>query len=155
MVRFAKYEDAPQISAILLHYAPLVVTERESAWAQRIFAASTVEAVRASLSDASYVFLCAERSSQIAGIISLHNNSAIGHFFVREGLRGQGIGSALWHHAKQLSLTKGNDGAISVKSTLEAEPIYTHFGFEAVGEPRAQDGVHFVPMRFRFQGAVA
>jgi len=150
-VRLARYEDASQISAILLHYAPLVVTEQNSPLAQKIFAGSTVDGVRARLSDARYVFLCAERESQITGIISLCDNCTIVHFFVRDGFRGQRIGSALWQHARQLSRSKGNDVAINVKSTLEAEPIYRHLGFEAAGEPQAQDGVHFVPMRFRFQ----
>jgi len=154
LVRAAKHEDAVQISEILLYYAPLVVTDRDSPWAQEIFAGSTVEAVRARLSDTSYVFLCAERDSRITGIISLHDNKAIAHFFVRDGCRGQRIGSALWQNARELSLSKGNDVAIDVKSTLEAEPIYRHFGFEAVGEPQSQDGVHFVPMRFRFPSAV-
>ena len=54
----------------------------------------------------------------------------------------------LWLSIQQQALGQGNSGWFSVNASLNAEPMYAHFGFECTGDVKTQQGVRFVPMHY-------
>lgn len=85
------------------------------------------------------LFFVAEDDNQIIGVIGLrkHNNSKIPNristFYIKPEYQGKKIGKALYEHVLNLAINL-KIKTLFVKSSLQAEPIYAHYGFKRIRE---------------------
>lgn len=83
-----------------------------------------------------------EEAGSIVGYISIKAQSHLYHLFVSEEFQGKGIARRLWTHAREHS----HASQFSLRSSLQAVPIYRHFGFTESGPIEVKDGISFQPM---------
>lgn len=91
--------------------------------------------------------LIAKDSDTIAGMIEVRNNNHISLFFVRESMRGQGIGRRLFDKAVDTIKANSKTKEITVNSSPNSAMIYQELGFEKVSEERSFKGLRYVPMK--------
>jgi GNAT superfamily N-acetyltransferase len=90
---------------------------------------------------------------QLAGVVAMRDGAHLYHLFVRPAFQGQGLGRALWQHAKDAALASGLHSRFTVNSSPYAVPVYVRFGFAATGPRVETRGVAFVPMELRLDAA--
>jgi GNAT superfamily N-acetyltransferase len=96
--------------------------------------------------------LVAEKQGQILGMIELRGPDHIAMFFVDEP--GQGVGRALVERALEVCREANPElQIVTVHASLYAIPIYRRLGFEAQGHEHRENGIAYLPMCFRWEGA--
>jgi predicted N-acetyltransferase YhbS len=145
-IRPAEPDDASQISALVCILADALLVDPMSEEARSFYAVMQPARIASNMAKEDRFYLVAEVAGEIVGMILVLNNNYIGQFFVQGTRQGQGIGSALWRAALSRAKQAGSDGAFTVKSSLGAEPIYQHLGFQAVGGESVDSGFRFIPM---------
>lgn len=92
-----------------------------------------------------YHNLIYEIEGEIAGYLSLKDNSHLYHLFVSKTHQGKGISRCLWNHV----MKECKSEIYTLRSSLFAVPIYEKFGFKVVGEAGEKEGIGFQPMELR------
>jgi ribosomal protein S18 acetylase RimI-like enzyme len=85
-------------------------------------------------------------NGELAGVVSIRDNSHLFHLYVAERFHRRGIARALWQAARDDALKRGNPGRFTVKSSPYAVGVYERFGFRATGPRAEQGGLVYVPM---------
>lgn len=79
----------------------------------------------------------------LIGIIATRNEDRhIALFFVDGKYHRNGVGRQLWCTV----LANNNCNEITVNSSLYAQEVYKHFGFEQTDTIRESDGIKYIPM---------
>ena len=86
---------------------------------------------------------------QLAGVVAMRDGAHLYHLFVQPALQGQGLGRALWQHARDVALAAGRPSRFTVNASLYAVQVYARFGFAATGPRVETRGIAYVPMELR------
>ena len=97
---------------------------------------------------AGHVYHVAVDDSELAGFISIRDNSHVFHMFIDKRWHGQGLARRLWEVARAATLARGGSGAFTVNASNHAVPVYASFGFERTAPTQCVKGLYFNPMRF-------
>jgi len=79
---------------------------------------------------------------KVVGYIAIKDNQYIYHLFVANACQGRGIARKLWERV----LSELDSETYSVKSSLNAIPVYSSFGFERDGDIASKDRLFVQPM---------
>jgi GNAT superfamily N-acetyltransferase len=90
---------------------------------------------------------------KLAGVVAMRDATHLYHLFVQPAFQGQGLGRALWQHARDAALAAGHPSRFTVNSSPYAVPVYVRFGFAATGPRVDTRGIAFVPMELRLDAA--
>ncbi len=87
---------------------------------------------------------------EAAGVIASRKKSHISLLFVAKNYQRRGIAAELFARLKTELLTAYPEtAAITVHSSPYAVPVYEKLGFTAIDEEQLQDGLRFIPMKYR------
>jgi GNAT superfamily N-acetyltransferase len=100
---------------------------------------------------AGHVYHVAVDGGEIAGFISIRDNSHVFHMFIDKRWHRQGLARRLWEVARAASLARGGSGNLTVNASNHAVPVYTALGFERTAPTQCLKGLYFNPMRFTGQ----
>jgi predicted GNAT family N-acyltransferase len=95
--------------------------------------------------------LVAKENGFITGIIEVRNNDHISLFFVKNELRGRGIGRQLFNKAVEAIKANSKTTEITVNSSPNSVMLYQKLGFEKVSEERSFKGLRYIPMKARIR----
>ena len=154
-IRRAEPTDAASISEIVCSLAGSLLVDPRGAEASNFYSIMQPERVSANLTKHDRFYLVAEVNGLVVGMILVLNNNYIGQFFVCPSHQRRGVGSALWAAALSCATDAGGTGAFTVKSSLQALPIYQRFGFETTSAESVDAGFRFVPMQRRVPSSAA
>lgn len=143
----ASPSDAQAISALILELSVPFYLSPSREGAESFLASISAEAERAYLSASNFSFHVARSGRDLAGFVALRDNAHLFHLFVARPFQGQRLASRLWEIVRTEALRAGNPDAFTVNASLNAVPVYEHFGFAAQGEVQRMQGVAFQPMR--------
>jgi enamine deaminase RidA (YjgF/YER057c/UK114 family)/predicted N-acetyltransferase YhbS len=149
-IRAALESDVEQISALIQSVMHLFFSEAGGSGADRFIASIKPDALKAFIKrpDVSYYvgFIDGLFSGAI-GVRSTREGKHLQHLFVSPALHGQGIGKALWQHAKTLA----NVNDFTVNASTNAVPFYAKLGFVNVGEVQQSNGIIFQAMKLHVE----
>lgn len=82
----------------------------------------------------------------LIGIIATRNEGRhIALFFVDGKYHRSGVGRQLWRTV----LADNNCNEITVNSSIYAQEVYKHFGFEQADTIQESDGIKYIPMKYK------
>jgi ribosomal protein S18 acetylase RimI-like enzyme len=143
----ASLADARSISALISLLTEKFIASECSAESRRALLGSmTQDSIRKFLS-AGFVYHVAKAERELVGVIGIRDNTHLYHLFVREDFQRQGIGTRLWHAARDLCLSSGNPGLFTVNASRNAYAVYEKMGFVAESGQKERRGVVVIPMR--------
>lgn len=144
-IRSATTADAADISALVLSLARHYTRDGEETLPDWLSDSLSVQAMTEHIShddNRSFVYVKAEK---IVGYIGIKAQRHIYHLFVHEGVQRQGLGRILWERA----LAECDTDIITVRSSLNAVPIYLKFGFGIEGPVMEKEGIYYQSMEYR------
>jgi GNAT superfamily N-acetyltransferase len=155
ITRLATPKDAEPISALMHGLSHFFLASPASPEASRFFDSTSPERMRENIAASNRRFYVAEQGNAFAGFISLRDGNHISQFFVPPEFHGRGIGRLLWSAAMATARAADTFRFFTVDSSLFAIPVYERFGFKVVGPQQQHEGLVFVPMELRLNGADA
>lgn len=93
--------------------------------------------------------LVTKDNDTITGVIEVRNNNHISLFFVKNDLKGRGIGRQLFNKAVKTIKANSETTEITVNSSPNSVMIYQKLGFEKVSKERSFKGIRYTPMKAR------
>jgi GNAT superfamily N-acetyltransferase len=148
-VRRGTPADATAFAALIARFQPMLTLDPSGAGAERYLASVSETAEREYLESPRYSYFVAERAGELAGFIAVRDGTHVFHLFVAPESQGQGVATALWDRAREHSVNIGSASEFTVNSSLNAVPIYEHFGFVPSGAKVHMHGIAFLPMSLR------
>jgi enamine deaminase RidA (YjgF/YER057c/UK114 family)/GNAT superfamily N-acetyltransferase len=146
-VREALESDAEQISALIQSVMHLFFSEAGGSGADRFIASIQPDALKVFINRSDVNYFVATIDDVFCGAIGLRGSKHLQHLFVVPNLHGQGIGKALWQHAKNLAFAD----EFTVNASINAVPFYTNLGFINVGEVQQTNGIVFQAMKLKLE----
>lgn len=146
-MRSGRPADAESISALVVALSDSFYTEPDRAGAEAYLEKVSPDAERRYLAAGNFRFLVLERDGRIVGLVAVRDAKHLFHLFVAQEMQGRGWARKLWDAARTAAIAAGNPGAFTVNASLNAVPLYEHFGFVADGEIRRVNGIAYRPMR--------
>jgi len=148
-IRKATPADASAIQSLVKSLAHFYCKEPNlpiPAWLEDTL---TLASFRGRLSDSEYdnrvmEVRTSEGKAELLGYIAMRGGSHLYHLFVAEEHQGKGYSTALW---KALEEDHKQD-AYTVRSSLNAVPVYRRLGFMPVGEVAEKDGIGYQVMKW-------
>lgn len=145
-IRPIKDEDAPAVARLLNALArKFIVHESTPEGAATFLRENNEEAIRRYI-EAGQVYHVAESDAEIAGFISIREQSHLFHLFVGAKWQGQGVARKLWETARQSAIDAGGSGDFTVNASNFAVPIYEKLGFVRTAPMQCLKGLYFNPM---------
>lgn len=95
------------------------------------------------INDAEMDWLVAFDDTHLVGVLAINGRNHVKYYFVSPNYQGKGVGKALWNVASQKGIL---DKSLTVRSSLNAVPVYEHLGFVAVEPPKIFNGLHYQTM---------
>jgi ribosomal protein S18 acetylase RimI-like enzyme len=147
-IRLADAADAESISALVTHLTDRFVAHEFSEEGRETMLRSMApEAIRGYI-EKGFRYFVSESATGIDGVVATRDDTHLYHLFVAEHAQGQGLGTKLWHVARQACLDAGGTGEFTVFSSRQAVGFYEKLGFERESEVD-DGGVLAVAMRCR------
>ncbi|MBB1268167.1 GNAT family N-acetyltransferase [Shewanella sp. SR44-3] len=145
-LREAQLTDASHISALISVLAKQdILPSCSESGGKKLLESMSQEAIEGYLAGP-FCYHLMEDGDLLVGVIGMRDDSHLYHLFVAKTHQGQGIGTALWCHAKNECLAKGNTGRFTVNSALNAQGVYLKLGFLPLGAIRETQGIIDIPM---------
>ncbi|MEZ9074090.1 GNAT family N-acetyltransferase, partial [Vibrio splendidus] len=85
-------------------------------------------------------------NDEVVGVAGVRDNSHLYHLFVDDNFQGNGLSRQLWEAVKEESIKNGNSGIFTVNSAVNAESVYSRFGFKRTEGIRNRQGMIDIPM---------
>jgi len=146
-IRKAHANDARAISELIVPLTKRYICPTCEASAYELLLGSMSEEKIATYLVSNFDYLVAEtKNKEVIGVGGMRDNSHLYHLFVSDQYQGQGLSRQLWDCLKEQAMIKGNRGAFSVNSAVNAEAVYSSFGFKRKAGIRNQHGVIDIPM---------
>lgn len=146
-IREATIEDAEQISNLIIPLTQKFVCPTWDESVHHIVLNSMSADKIAEYIASNYYYLVVEdQNQQLIAVGGIRDFSHLYHLFVKEDHQGQGLSSQLWQLLMSKALENGNPGSFTVNSALNAEEVYTRFGFKRIDGVRNHKGMVDVPM---------
>lgn len=89
------------------------------------------------------IWLVAVQEQTLSGVLAVSDKSHVKYFFVHPSYQKLGIGKQLWRFALDSGVL-GN--SLTVRSSLNAVPVYESLGFSATEPPKTFNGMHYQTM---------
>lgn len=142
-IRVAAPAEVPAITSLIRSVLPFLTKADDG-----VSFASTVteENVLGFVTENDGRYQVAFVDGELAGVVSVRDNSHLFHLYVAERFHRRGIARALWQAARDDAQARGNPGRFTVKSSPYAVGVYERFGFKATGPRAEQGGLAYVPM---------
>jgi GNAT superfamily N-acetyltransferase len=137
--------DATAMAALMRSFDPILISDPAAAGPYRD--GTSAAAHGAHIAGTRLHYLVAEDGEGLAGFISLRDDGHLAHLFVHARRHRQGLARGLWQGLLAELVPRIGVSPRTVNASPAAVPVYTRFGFCAVGEAIQQHGVVFVPMR--------
>lgn len=144
-VRVATPDDLAAISSLIDAVtrpllAPLCTAAELERWHASVRPSRLAELNRSGVR-----FFVAEVRGELAGVAALRDHHHVYHLYVEDRFRRIGVARRLW---ARLLLQAESEGAqaLYVNAWVDAVPVYSSFGFIAVGSPTSSDGAPRQPM---------
>ena len=141
--------DATTLAAMIAGFQPMLTLDPSGAGAEKYLASVSETAEREYLQSPRYSYFVAEREGEVVGFIAVRDGAHLFHLFVAAQSQGQGVATALWGWAREHAVRANGASEFTVNSSLNAVPIYEHFGFVPSGATVHVHGIAFLPMSLR------
>ncbi len=139
-IREAMESDSTQLATLVRSLAHLYLEDPDGRLPDWFACTLTPTAFRERMASHEFRNFVFEESGRVVGYISIKGESHLYHLFVSESSQGKGIARQLWQYVSSTS------NVWSLRSSINAIPVYVKFGFRKVGEPGCKDGIWFQPM---------
>jgi ribosomal protein S18 acetylase RimI-like enzyme len=147
-IRPIEDQDVPAVARLLKALATdFIVHESTPEGAATFLRENNEEAIRRYIG-IGHVYHVAESDGEIAGFISVRDQSHLFHMFVGVKWQGQGVARKLWGVARQAAIEAGGSGSITVNASNYAVPVYEAMGFVRTAPMQCMKGLYFNPMEF-------
>jgi len=144
-IRPATSSDAPRLRSLVTDLSRFYLRDPDAtlpAWlASSLSEAEFVGRLTSNDYD-NYVY---ELYGEVVAYISIKRPGHLYHLFVDESHQGEGIARLLWEHASKQSKVC----TYTVRSSINAIPVYKRFGFVESASAGEKDGVLYQPMELR------
>lgn len=144
-IRKAINRDAPRLRSLVTDLARYYLRDPGSKlpdWLASSLREAEFVARLTSNDYCNYVYVL---DGQVVAYISIRRPGHLYHLFVAASHQGEGIGRLLWEYAsKQTKVC-----TFTVRSSMNAVPVYKRFGFVESAPAGEEDGVLYQPMEFR------
>ena len=147
-IRAATVDDAPEISALITGVAHYFTLHPRGEGAEKFLESIQPPAIEELIEAENHLYAVALVGDELAGVVSIRDNSHLLHLFVAPKFQRRGIARRLWEFARDSAIRAGNTEGFTVFSTPYAVPVYERFGFEATGPRVEKHGIAFVPMKW-------
>jgi len=144
-IRVVSPDDVKHISQLVKDLAHFYSNDSESTLPTWFTTTLTDSEFLKRIENKEYSNFLYEVEGIVVGYISIKNNNHLYHLFVSEQYQRKGIAKQLWRHAANKCMSN----TYTVRSSLNAVPIYKKFGFVESGLAQHKDGVGFQPMVFK------
>lgn len=147
-IRPGTRSDAAAISKLLTSLATkYIVSMLIDEGRNKLLNSMTSEAIEGFF-DNGFRYHVGEIGGKIIGVVGTRDDSHLFHLFVDDRFQGKGYSSQLWSAGKAACLESGNNpGYFTVNSSINAQDVYKHWGFEPIGDIRERGGVKDIPMK--------
>ncbi|MEZ8619196.1 GNAT family N-acetyltransferase [Vibrio splendidus] len=146
-VRNAAISDAKAISELILPLAKKYVCPTCEVSVHDILLNSMSEENVGKYLSTNYNYVIAVTANdEVVGVAGIRDNSHLYHLFVDDNFQGNGLSRQLWETVKEEAIKNGNNGIFTVNSAVNAENVYSRFGFKRTEGIRNQQGMIDVPM---------
>ena len=141
-IRFATKYDAKNISELVTSLSHYYLGQKQKELPDWFLSTMEENEFKNRIKSDEYINLISIEQNELIGYISMNTNGHLYHLFVSEKHQGQGIARQLWNKTTQ----KYNLSKYTVRSSINAVPVYTAFGFSVTAQEGEKDGIHFQPM---------
>lgn len=143
IIRMAAPADVPAITSLIRSILPFLTEAGDGvSFADTV----TEENVLGFVTESDGRYQVAIVDDELAGVVSVRDNTHLFQLYVAERFHGRGVARALWQAARDDALQRGNAGRFTVKSSPYAVSVYERFGFKPTGPRAEQGGLVYVPM---------
>ena len=142
-VRYAQEVDAQNVSMLIYTTSQTCCFTAEQPCPNWFEESVNSNHIAKYIGDVKMDWLVAVNGNNLVGVLAVSERSHVKYFFVDPSYQGRGIGKALWDTAAQKGIL-GNQ--LTVRSSLNAVPIYESLGFISVDPPKIFEGLHFQSM---------
>ncbi|WP_153446859.1 GNAT family N-acetyltransferase [Vibrio algicola] len=146
-IRSAVISDSKAISELILPLAKKYICPTCDASAHYILLNSMSEENVGKYLSTNYNYVIAVTANdEVVGVAGVRDNSHLYHLFVDDNFQGNGLSRQLWEAVKEESIKNGNSGIFTVNSAVNAESVYSRFGFKRTEGIRNRQGMIDIPM---------
>ena len=104
--------------------------------------------------DQGHFVIIAVREDVLVGMIEMRENNHVSLLFVAEAFQRQGVSRVLLEEATTHARSLGAElERITVNSSRYGVPVYEALGFRQTGPERTVNGIAFIPLAKRIEGA--
>jgi len=144
-IRTANSSDAPRLRSLVIGLSRFYLRDPKAtlpAWLASSLSELEFVGRLTSNDYCNYVY---EIDGKVVAYISIKRPGHLYHLFVAGPHQGQGIARLLWEHASKQSKNR----TYTVRSSMNAIPVYKRFGFVESASAGEKDGVLYQPMELR------
>jgi GNAT superfamily N-acetyltransferase len=152
-IRPALPADAHAISELIHGFAHFFTVAADGRGAEIFFQSISTTAIEGYLTSPRFHYLAGFIDQRLAGVVAVRNGKHLYHLFIAPEFHGQGLSRELWLTAKSAAIAAGNQEGFTVNASLNAVPVYEHFGFIATSAKAETHGVAYIPMTLRLESA--
>ncbi|MEM6986648.1 MAG: GNAT family N-acetyltransferase [Pseudomonadota bacterium] len=138
-IRRATPDDGAAISALLHALTPVFFDDPNTVLPEPVRLSFDPAGCRERISDPMYLNWVAEADARVIGYASLRERRHLYHLFVARDHQRRGAARALW----AAMLNECKPGQITVRSSLNAIPVYRQFGFVEQGDTETLLGLTY------------
>lgn len=139
IVRAARDADADAISALLLALSPAFFDDPSTELPEAVRASFSPQGCQERISDPNYQSWVVLDGDVLIGYGSIRERRHLYHLFVAQAHQKRGVARALWAEM----LPAFDPGAITVRSSRVAIPVYRQFGFVERGDLESRLGLTY------------
>jgi len=141
-IRKAEVSDTSELVTLVSSLSHFYLGDKSTSlplWFLKTLEACEFEKRLSSTKYSNFVYLV---KNKVIGYISITEENHLYHLFVNEAHQGRGISRKLWHYA----ISDRTTSRYTVRSSINAIPIYKSFGFKESEASASKDGIDFQPM---------
>ncbi len=142
-IRLAIESDVEQISALIQSVMHLFFSEAGGSGADRFIASIKPDALKTFIKRQDVVYYVGIIDDVFCGAVALRGGKHLQHLFVAPNLHSNGIGKALWLHAKNAATAS----EFTVNASTNAVPFYAKLGFINVDDVQQANGIIYQAMK--------
>ncbi len=143
-IRAAGLTDAEDIRRLVMSLAHCYLPNGQAVLPEWFAATLTLAEFSKRLCEAAYANYVYEVAGKLVGYIASKDGCHLYHLFVAGEYQQQGIARRLWQYV----LDRSPCTSFTVRSSLNAVPVYRRFGFKNSGPVGEREGILFQPMEY-------
>lgn len=144
-IRMATSSDIENISNLVKSLSHHYLKDKGGILPQWFHSTLTNQAFLERIKSSEYLNYVFENNYIVIGYLAMKNKNKLYHLFVSEEHQGHGVARKLWGQA----IKNCKNTIYTLRSSLNAVPIYKKFGFIEIGEPQEKNGIGYQEMELR------